>query len=155
MVCTLGTGKRRGFDSQAGRGGRADLYLNALMAQELDARTPVEPTAPVVPEQGSRTDDKWMQEYTHLTRLACFAAIPLTPLPQGAGAAMAEAGCIDHAQAAISFSAMFLDTKRLPGWTAQRPIWLEQKVGSGEAASFPGGRGGRRSIPRGWCRGSR
>ena len=66
MMGTLGAGKGHRFGSQTGGDGRPDLYLDALMAQELDARPSVGPTAPVAPEEGGRTDDERMQEHTHL-----------------------------------------------------------------------------------------
>ena len=147
IVGALGTRKRRRFDREAGRSGRFDLDLDALMAQELYACTSVVPTAPVAPEQGHRADSERMQEYAHLARLRSSTAIPLTLVAQEAGATTANAGSIHDAQAPIGFSAMFLDTKRSPGWTAQRPIWLDRKVSSGEATSFPGGGYGRWSIP--------
>ncbi len=53
-VGPLCPGKGRRRDSEAGRGGRFDLDLDALMAHQLDARPSVLPTAPV-------TKDEWVQ----------------------------------------------------------------------------------------------
>ena len=93
--------------------------------------------APISPEERGRTNLERMQQHAHLARLCCLPAIPLTLLAQRTGATTANAGRIHHAQTAINFLTVFLDTKRLPGWTAQRPIGLEWKIGPGEAASFP------------------
>jgi hypothetical protein len=51
---TLCQGKGRGLDSQEGRGGRPDLYLDTLMAQQLYTRPSIESTTPVKPEHGLR-----------------------------------------------------------------------------------------------------
>jgi hypothetical protein len=53
---TLRAGKARRFDSQIDGGGRPNLYLDALMAQKLDARPSVDPTTPVLPEKRLRTN---------------------------------------------------------------------------------------------------
>ena len=135
---TLGTGKGHGFASRASGGGRPDLHLDALLAQELYARTSVVPTAPVTPEQGCRTDDERMQEHAHLARLRSSAAIPLTLVAQGTGTTTANAGRVDHAQASIGFLAPFVNHKGLMGRTAQRAIGLEGEVLPREAARFPG-----------------
>ncbi len=55
-------------------------------------------------------------------------AIPLTLLAQRAGATTANAGRLDHAQAAIGFSTLLMGVKRLPCWAPERPIGLERKV---------------------------
>ena len=59
------------------------------------------PSTPVMPLEGSGTDSHWMQEDAHLARLLGGGAIPLTLLAQRAGATTANAGRLDHAQAAI------------------------------------------------------
>ncbi len=79
-----------------------------------------------------------MEQQADLTWLRSRAALPLTLLPQWAGAAAANAGCIHHAQTPIGFSALLVDTQGLPGRTTQRAIWLRGKVATREAASFPG-----------------
>ena len=56
MMGTLGAGKGHRFGSQTGGDGRPDLYLDALMAQELDARPSVGPTTPVTPEERIRAN---------------------------------------------------------------------------------------------------
>jgi hypothetical protein len=91
---------------------------------------------------GAETNGKRMQQHADVARFLGRAAIPLALLTQRAGATAPDTRCIDHTQTAITFSAVFLGPKRLPGWTAQRPIRLERETGSGEAASFPGGRRG-------------
>jgi len=137
-VGTLGTGKGRRRDSEAGRGGRLDLELDALMAHQLDARPSVVPTAPVTPENGFRPNDQWMQQHTYLARLLGGAALPLTLLAQGTGTATTNTGRIDDAQAPIGFSALLMGKQRLASGTAQRPILLERKVLTREAVRFPG-----------------
>ena len=49
---TLCPGKGRGLDSQQGPGGRPDLYLDTLIAQQLYACPSIETTTPVKPEHG-------------------------------------------------------------------------------------------------------
>src|SRR5512135_463949 len=75
------------------------------------------PTAPILPEDGERPDDQWMQQHTHLTWLFGGAAMPLTLFAQRARATTANAGRIHEAQTAIG---------------------LEDKVLPREAARFPG-----------------
>ena len=97
-----------------------------------------------------------MEQQADLAWLLSGAALPLTLLPQRAGAAAANAGCIHQAQAPIGFSALLVDTQGLPGRTPQRAIWLRGKVATREAARFPGqGLDGRsialyRGRGRGW-----
>ena len=80
------------------------------------------------------------------------AALPLTLLPQRAGAATADAGRIDHAQAPIGFSASLVRHERLAGGTTERAIGLEGKVLTREAALFPGQAHLGGSIARGGSR---
>ena len=129
IVGTLGTGKRRRRESsEVGRSGRFDLDLDPLMTHQLDARPSVEPAPPVTPEKRLRTHDKRVQQDAHLARLLGSAAMPLTLVAQGTRTATADAGCIHHAQASIGFSAPLMDNQRLASRTAQRPIWLGEKV---------------------------
>jgi len=99
-----------------------------LVAKQLDAGTSMNPSTPVMPLEGSGTDSHWMQEDAHLARLLGGGAIPLTLLAQRAGATTANAGRVDHAQAAIGFSTLLMGVKRLPCWAPERPIGLERKV---------------------------
>jgi hypothetical protein len=78
---------------------QGDLDLQTLIAQELDAGPLIPSSAPVAPEQGSRSDGERMPKYTHLAWLRRLFAEPLTLLPQRAGAAMADTGRVDHEQA--------------------------------------------------------
>jgi hypothetical protein len=55
-----------------------DLY--ALVTKEMNAGPPMIPATPVLPEERSRADDYWMQQYTDLPRLCCCPAIPLALL---------------------------------------------------------------------------
>jgi hypothetical protein len=141
-------GQGRWRDVRAGRGRRLHLHLQALAAHQLHARAAMKPPAPVLPEKRSRSDDEGMRAArSRGLRLSGGAALPLTLLAQGASAATADAGRIDHAQAPVGFSAPLLRHKRLPCRTAQRSIWLEGKVSPREAASFPGQGHGCRPIP--------
>ncbi len=90
-----------------------------------------------------------MQEYTDLTRLGGGASHPLTLLAQWAGATTADAGGIDHTQAAIGFSAPLMDDQGLVSGTTKRAIWLGEKVCAREPASFPTRAYLSRSIPGG------
>ena len=75
-------------------------------------------------------------------------AMPLALLAQGTGTTTADAGRIHDPQAPIGFSAPLVRKERLPSRTAQRPIWLLEKVATPEAALFPGQGRFRGSIPR-------
>src|SRR5215469_10304361 len=90
-----------------------------------------------------------MEQHADLARFARFLALPLTVLTQRTRTAVANAGRVDDPQAAIDFSTSLLRSQDMACWTPQGPIRLERKVWAGEAASFPGRRGDRRSIPRG------
>src|SRR5437667_305763 len=83
----------------------------------------MERTIPVTPEQSSRPNDEGMQQHAHLAWLRGGSALPLTLLAQRTGAATADAGCIDHTQAPIGFSAPLVDAQGLPGRAAERAIW--------------------------------
>src|SRR6266568_2753346 len=111
------------------------LHLDLqVLAMQTQAGVPLVPSVPVSPEEGSRAYRQGMKQDAHLARFGRGPPVPLALVAQGTRTAVTNAGGIDDPQAAIR---------------------LEGKVGSGEAASFPGGRGGRRSIPRGGCRGSK
>lgn len=108
IMRALCTGQGRGGERWSGSKTQFYLHLHALMTKELHTRPPMLPPAPILPEDGERPDDQWMQEHTHLTRLGGGAAIPLTLLAQGTGTATADTGGIDHAQAAIGFPALLV-----------------------------------------------
>jgi hypothetical protein len=99
-----------------------------LITHELHAGAPMLSAAPVTPEQGSRANDKRVEQHTHLTRFPSGFAIPLTLLTQRTGAATVDTGGIHHAQASIGFSATLVRDERLPGRTAERAIRLKGKV---------------------------
>jgi hypothetical protein len=98
------------------------------------------PSTPVTPEDGLRSDDEGMQQHAHLARFSSDAAIPLTLLAQGARATVANASCIHDAQTAIGFSTPLMGAKLLVCRTVQCAIGLEGKVLPREAARFPGER---------------
>ena len=148
IVRSLCSGEDRWRGIRAGREGLLHLYFDALATQELHARSPMLPPAPVLPEDWSWPNAEGMQQHTHLARLAGGTALPLTLFPQRTGAATANAGRIHHAQAAIGFSTSLMGRKRVPCWTPERPIRLERKVLPREATRFPGGGSGGWAIPR-------
>ena len=145
----LGTRQGRRRTREQGRCGRLDLDLDALRAHQLDACPAVRATTPVMPSDGLRADDQWMQQHTDLARLLGGAALPLALLAQWTGTTTAHAGSVHHAQAAIGFSALLMREQLLVSGTAQRPIGLQSKVLTREAASFPGQAHVRGSIARG------
>ena len=136
------------FAWRSGGWGR-QAHLNALVSHELHTGAPVFSSAPIAPEERSRTNGKRMQQDADLARLCCRAAIPLALLAQRTRAALTNAGRVDHTQTPICFSTPLLRSERSPCWTAQRPIRLERKVSSREATRFPGRGSGRWTIARG------
>lgn len=150
----LRTGKRNsggdGSSLDQWRGQHA--HLDVLVSHEALTRTPVLSAAPILPEERHGGSSERMQEYAHLAGLVRFAPVPLALLAQGAGATPADAGSVDHAQAAIDFLTLLLHTKLLVGWTAQRPVGLEREIVAREATRFPCGPHLWRSIPGGWSR---
>jgi hypothetical protein len=130
-----GEGSRR--KTRAGSTAGFHLHLHPLLTQQLDALPPMQPPAPISPEHRGWTNGEGMQEHTNLARLFGGAALPLTLFPLRARAATAKTGRIDHPQASVSFPTPLMGTKRLPCWTAKRPIGLERKVLSREATRFP------------------
>ena len=123
-------------------------HLDTLVSHELQTSTSVFSPAPILPEQRGGTDLERMQEDADLARLGCGAPIPLTLLTQRTGATTADTGPVHDAQASISFSALLMRDQLLVGGATQCPIWLERKVLSREATSFPGQAHLRESIAR-------
>jgi hypothetical protein len=82
-------------------GGRRQAHINALVSHELETGAPVFSAAGVAPEQGGGTNEARMKKHTHLARLCCGVAIPLTLLAQWTRTAIADAGCIHDAQAPV------------------------------------------------------
>src|SRR5690348_1839849 len=118
-----------------------------VLAMQTQAGVPLVPSGPVSPEEGSSADRQGMKQDAHLAWFGCGASTPLALLAQRTGTATVNAGTIDHAQAPIGFSAVLMREERAPSRATQRPIRLEGKVCPSKATSFPGDRGGRRSIP--------
>jgi hypothetical protein len=125
-VRSLRTGQDHVRCARLRGGGWRQAHLDALMSHELLTSAPVISAAPISPEQRCGTHPEWMQQHTHLARLRASAAIPLTRLAQRTRAAVANAGCIHHAQASIGFCALLVHHKRLMSRTAHCPIRLEQ-----------------------------
>ena len=99
-----------------------------LVAQELHACPPMNPSAPIMPEERLTPRRERVQENAHLARFARGVPIPLTLLSFRTRATTADAGGVHDAQAAIGFSALLLDTKLLPCWTMECPIWLDREI---------------------------
>ena len=76
-------------------------HLQALVAHELQAGTPMVSAAGVAPEERSSPNRERMQEHADLTWLRRRIAIPLTLLAQRTGAAVANAGPVHHTQTSI------------------------------------------------------
>lgn len=144
---TLSAGKRHGSDVECGRL-RLHLDHHLLMAQKLDAGPSMRPSTPVTPEERRGTSGQWMEQHADLARLLRGLPLPLTLLAERTGPTTADAGSIRHAQAAIGFSALLLDTKLLLGWTPKRPVWLECEIAARETTRFPSRAYLRRSIAR-------
>lgn len=148
----LGARNRRRGRSSRLREGRFHLDVQVLAVQ-TQTGPPLMSSAPVSLEQRSRSHVQGMKQDAHLAWFGCGASTPLALLAQRTRTATANTRSIDHAQAPIGFSTVFVRQECAPSRATQAPIRLEGKVGSGETASIPGGRGGRRSIPRGGRRG--
>ena len=132
------------------------LHLDLqVLAMQTQTGVPLVPPMPVSPEERSRADRQGMKQNAHLARLGRGPPVPLALVAQGTRTAVANAGGIDDPQAVVMLSTVLMGDQHVASRTPQGSIRLEGKVGSGEAASFPGGRGSRRSIPRGGCRGRR
>lgn len=74
-LCTRKDGMRK---SRARVLGWLQMYVNALVSQEVSTGSTMLPTAPVMPLQGPRTDLERMQENADPARLLGVAAMPLT-----------------------------------------------------------------------------
>ena len=148
-MSTLRTGKDDVRCAWRGCGRRWQAHFDALVSHELPTGAPMLSAAPIAPEQRCGTHPERMQQDTHLARLRGRVAIPLTLLAQRTRAAVANAGRIHHAQTAIGLATPLLRLKRLSSRTAEGSIWLERKIGSGEATRFPAGGGGGRTIAGG------
>jgi len=138
IVRTLCPRKGHRRESEAASDGRVDFDLDALMADQLDARPAILPPIPVTPEKRRLPDHKRMQEHADLARLLGGAALPLALLAQRTGTATADTGSIHDAQAPVSFSALLMGEKLLISGASQRPIGLESEVLARETACFPG-----------------
>jgi hypothetical protein len=123
-MSTLCTRKDRRRGSRVRVVGWFYVHVNALVTQEFSTGPTMLSAAPVIPEQGQRTDLERMQENTDATRLLGVAAAPLTLLAELAGATVSETGSIDQSQAAVSLVALLCGMKCLPGRTTQRAIGL-------------------------------
>ena len=135
---TLCAGKGCRLDSQARRSGRPDLDLDATFRAGAGYRR-VGGLFDSSPARGAAHPQRQADGAgrSRGLRLARFAPLPLALLAQRAGAATAHAGGIHHAQASISFSAVFVRNQLLVSRAPKRPIELASKVLAGKAACFP------------------
>src|SRR6266536_2987838 len=104
------------------------------MAQELDAGTSILSATPIAPQERGRADHERVEQHADLARLFGGTALPLTLLAERTGAATADAGRIHHPRASIGFPTPLVDRERMPYRAAQRPIWLQGKLATREAA---------------------
>lgn len=153
-MCTLCP---RDQGSRRSRGSLQDwLHLNLqILAMHTQTGVSLVPSGPISPEQRSRTDRERMEKDAHVTRFGGGTASPLALFAQRTWTAGTDTGTIHHTQAPIGFSAVFMRQERAPSRAAQRPIRLEGEICAGKATSFPGHRGGRRSLSRSGRRGRR
>lgn len=112
---------------------------------------PMNPATPVSPEEWLLPDAEGMQKHADLARLGCGGTLPLALLAQRTGTTTADAGSIDHPQASIGFSAVFMGNQVPVSGAPQRAIGLEGKVLSRETARFPGQGDRGRTIALPWC----
>ncbi len=125
---TLRTGKGYIYGGWPGDSGRRHLHLYALVSHKLHTGAPVFSATPVSPEQRRRTNLERMEQHADLTRLFGGAALPLALFAQGTRTTTADAGCIHHAQTAIDFSTLLLDTKLLACWIPEGSVRLEGEI---------------------------
>src|SRR5579863_168700 len=135
---TLGARQDRVGNGGRSGGGRRQAHLNALVAHELHAGTPMDSAAPIAPEERGSAHLERVQQHADLARLGSGTAIPLTLLTQLTGTAAADAGSIDHTQTPVGFSALLMGEQGLGSRAAQRAIGLESKGLTREATRFPG-----------------
>lgn len=126
-MSTLGTGKQQGRTTEESNP-RLNQNLYLLVTKELHASPPMNPLAPVMPEERPTPHSEWVQENTHLARFARFVTIPLTLRTFRARATAADAGGVHDAQAAVGFSALLLDMKHLICGAAKGSVWLEREI---------------------------
>ena len=88
--------------------GRRQTHFQALVSHERDTGAPVDSAAPIEPEQRGRTHAQRMEQPTSLSRLCGGVTLPLALLTQRAGPTTADAGSIDHAQAAVGFPPLLM-----------------------------------------------
>src|SRR5258707_4844084 len=104
----LRAGQGRGPERWTGRSARFHLHLHTLVTQQMDARPPMKPPAPISPEHRSRTNGQRMQEETDLARFRDSVALPLALLAQWAKPATSVGCSLLHAPAAVSVSTSVL-----------------------------------------------
>lgn len=129
-----------------------------MLAMQTDTRPSLVPSAPVSPEQRSRSHLQGMEQDAHLARFGRCAPTPLTLLPQQTRTAVANARPIDDPQTAIASRRCSCGTRTLPaghrrvpsGWRGKsapvkRPAFQDVAVAGGaypEAGAEAGGEDG-------------
>lgn len=132
------TRQRQRLGGWAGSMARLHLNLHALAAYQLQAGSALCPPTPVAPEQLRRGDGQRVEEQADPAWVFGRLSMPLTMLAQPTRTAIADAGLIYDAQAAIGLAALFCHREQRSSGTAQRAIGLAEKVASRKAALFPG-----------------
>jgi hypothetical protein len=127
-MCALLAGQQGRQGHWGRRAARRHLDLHPLAAYQLQAGAPLCSTAPVAPEERRRGNGQRVQEQAHSAWMFGRLPMPLTLFAHPTGTAIADAGLIHHAQAAIRFSTLFGGSQRCSDGTAQRAIGLERKV---------------------------
>src|SRR5512135_1260958 len=147
-MSTLGTAKRSRGRGRSRGGWLGQLDVNALTTKKLHQFSPMGASRPISPQDGMRSRREggkrwrrraggglqWPENGTDPTGFLGGTAIPLTLLPQQARTAMADAGGIDHPQAAIVFATTLLGIEGEAGGTAKGAIGLGSEVGPCKAS---------------------
>src|SRR6266700_6621284 len=100
-----------------------------VLVQQEETLGPPRRPAQYLLEGGHRRCGARPEHGTHPSRLERRARF-LTLFAQRTGAAMANAGGIQHAHGAVAFWPTFLHKERMACWAAQRPIGLRRKHGT-------------------------
>ena len=152
---TLCAGKGCRLDSQARRSGRPDLDLDATFRAGAGYRRVggLDDSSPGLWSGASPTTSGWSRVLTRAPACAFRSPDHSPLLAQRAGAATANAGGIHHAQASISFSAVFVRNQLLVSRAPKRPIELASpRPGRKSGLLSEAGSGGRWTSGRGLAR---
>jgi hypothetical protein len=139
-MSALCTGKRARGRGVSRWGRLSQSAVNALGTKKLDHLPPMGAPLPISPQDRIRSGQgrwwrrrggccvEWPENGTDAARFLGGSAIALAFLPQRTGTAMADAGCIDHAQATIAFRTALLRIEGEASGTAKGAICLGSEV---------------------------